>query len=45
MLVPGMVLCLEKTLSRGGYLGDFEETVIVTEQGVERITDAPIRRW
>ena len=44
-LVPGMVLCLEKTLSRGGYLGDFEETVLVTEQGVERITDAPIRRW
>ena len=44
-LVPGMVLCLEKTLSRGGYLGDFEETVLVTEQGVERITDALVRRW
>jgi Xaa-Pro aminopeptidase len=44
-LVPGMVLCLEKTLSRGGYLGDFEETVLVTEHGAERITDAPIRRW
>jgi Xaa-Pro aminopeptidase len=44
-LVPGMVLCLEKTLSRNGYLGDFEETVLVTERGAERITDAPIRRW
>jgi len=44
-LVPGMVLCLEKTLSRDGYLGDFEETVLVTEQGVERITNAPVRQW
>jgi len=26
-----MVQCLEKTLSRGGYLRDFEETVLVTE--------------
>ena len=31
--------------SRNGYLGDFEETVLVTEQGAELITDAPIRRW
>lgn len=44
-LVPGMVLCVEKTLTRGGYLGDFEETVLVTEHGGERITDAPIRWW
>ncbi|MGE0241728.1 MAG: M24 family metallopeptidase [Parvibaculaceae bacterium] len=44
-LVPGMVLCVEKTLSRGGYLGDFEETVLVTEHGGERITDATIRWW
>jgi Xaa-Pro aminopeptidase len=44
-IVPGMVLCLEKTLSRDGWLGDFEETVLVTEAGCELITDARIRRW
>jgi len=44
-LVPGMVLCLEKTLSRDGYLGDFEETVLVTEAGCALLTDAKIRRW
>jgi Xaa-Pro aminopeptidase len=44
-LVPGMVLCLEKTLVRDGWLGDFEETVLVTPDGAETITDAVIRRW
>lgn len=44
-LRPNMVLCLEKTLSRDGWLGDFEETVVVTETGCETITDAVIRRW
>jgi Xaa-Pro aminopeptidase len=42
---PGMVLNFEKTLSRDGYLGDFEETVVVTETGVEKLTDARIRWW
>lgn len=44
-LVPGMVLCLEKTLVHDGWLGDFEETVLVTPDGAETITDAVIRRW
>lgn len=42
---PGMVLNFEKTLTRDGYLGDFEETVVVTEKGVEKLTDARIRYW
>lgn len=42
---PGMVLNFEKTLTRDGYLGDFEETVVVTESGVEKLTDARIRWW
>ncbi|MGE3150009.1 MAG: M24 family metallopeptidase [Pseudorhodoplanes sp.] len=44
-LQPGMVFCLEKTLMRDGYLGDFEETVVMTENGPELITDARIRYW
>lgn len=42
---PGMVLNFEKTLTRDGYLGDFEETVVVTEDGIEKLTDARIRWW
>jgi Xaa-Pro aminopeptidase len=45
MLQPGMVLCIERTVMRDGYLGDFEETVLVTEDGAELITDARIRNW
>jgi len=44
-LVPGMVLNFERTLTRDGYLGDFEETVLLTQDGVERLTDAQIRLW
>jgi Xaa-Pro aminopeptidase len=44
-LVPGMVLNFERTLTRDGYLGDFEETVLLTENGVERLTDAAVRLW
>ncbi|VDC33596.1 M24 family metallopeptidase [Pseudogemmobacter humi] len=44
-LVPGMVLCLERTVSQDGYLGDFEETVLVTPDGFERLTDARTRYW
>ena len=44
-LVPGMVLNFERTLTKDGYLGDFEETVLLTEHGVERLTDAVKRPW
>ena len=44
-LVPGMVLCIERTVRLQGYSGDFEETVVVTGEGARRITDARIRRW
>jgi Xaa-Pro aminopeptidase len=44
-LVPGMVLNFEKTLLSDGYCGDFEETVLLTESGVERLTDARVRFW
>lgn len=40
-----MVLCLERTVKADGYLGDFEETVVVTDRGAEKITDARIRYW
>ena len=42
---PGMVFCLEKTLIRDGYLGDCEDTVVITENGPKRITDARLRYW
>ncbi len=45
VLEPGMVLCVERTVTRDGYLGDFEETVLVTEQGTELLTNARIRNW
>ena len=45
VLQPGMVLCLERTIRKDGYLGDFEETVVVTENGCEKITDAKVRWW
>jgi Xaa-Pro aminopeptidase len=44
-LRANMVLNLERTLSRGGYLGDFEETLLLTEDGPELLTDARIRSW
>jgi Xaa-Pro aminopeptidase len=44
-LVPGMVLCVERSIRHNGYYGDFEETVLVTEDGTELLTDAVIRRW
>ncbi len=45
VLEPGMVLCVERGIRKDGYLGDFEETVIVTDRGPEKITDAQIRYW
>jgi Xaa-Pro aminopeptidase len=45
ILQPGMVCCVERTLTQDGYLGDFEETVLVTQTGTERLTDARTRNW
>ena len=45
IIEPGMVLCIERTIRKNGYLGDFEETVVVTEDGCEKITDAQLRYW
>lgn len=45
VLEPGMVLCLERTIRKDGYLGDFEETVVVTDDGCEKITNAQVRWW
>lgn len=44
-LKPGMVLNVEKTLMKDGYLGDFEETVVLTERGPQLLTDAQLRFW
>ena len=44
-LEPGMVLCVARGVARHGYVGDFEETVVVTEDGARLITDARVRRW
>lgn len=44
-IVPGMVLCFERTILKDGFLGDFEETVLVTETGAEKITNARMRYW
>ena len=41
----GMVLCIERTIEASGCSGDFEETVLVTENGTEKLTDARIRYW
>lgn len=45
VLRPGMVMCVEKTLMKDGWLGDYEETVLLTEQGPELLTDARQRFW
>ncbi len=44
-LVPGMVLCVERSVRHAGFYGDFEETVLVTDEGSELLTDARVRRW
>jgi ectoine hydrolase len=41
----GMVLALERTVRRRGYLGDFEETVLVSADGPRLLTGARVRRW
>jgi Xaa-Pro aminopeptidase len=45
VLEPGMVLCVERSVEKHGHVGDFEETVLVTSTGNERISKARIRRW
>jgi Xaa-Pro aminopeptidase len=44
-IVPNMVLSVERTITSDGYLGDYEESVLVTEDGYERLTDATPRFW
>ncbi len=44
-LEPGMVLCVERSVRHAGFYGDFEETVLVTDEGCELLTDAVVRRW
>ena len=45
VLQKDMVLCVERSVRHMGYLGDFEETVLVTGDGIELLTDAVVRRW
>ena len=40
-----MVINVERTLMRDGYLGDFEETILITEDGPELLTNAQLRYW
>jgi len=44
-LQQDMVINIERTLTRDGYLGDFEETILITEQGPELLTNAKLRYW
>jgi Xaa-Pro aminopeptidase len=44
-IVPNMVLNYERTIMHEGYLGDYEDTVLVTADGLERLTDAQKRFW
>lgn len=45
VLQKDMVLCVERSVRHMGYVGDFEETVLVTDDGIELLTDAVVRRW
>jgi Xaa-Pro aminopeptidase len=44
-IVPNMVLSIERTITQDGYLGDFEESILVTSDGYELLTDAKKRYW
>lgn len=44
-IVPDMVLSVERTIMQDGYLGDYEESVLITPDGYERLTDATMRFW
>ncbi len=45
VLEPNMVLCVERSVEKRGYVGDFEQTVLVTATGSELLTHAVKRRW
>ena len=45
VLEKNMVLCVERSVRHMGYVGDFEETVVVTDDGCELLTDARVRWW
>ena len=44
-ITENMVLNFERTVRQDGYLGDFEETVLVTAEGPVKLTDAQLRFW
>lgn len=44
-LQKDMVLCVERSVRHMGYVGDFEETVLVTDSGFELLTDARVQWW
>jgi len=45
VLEKDMVLCVERSVRHMGYVGDFEETILVTENGYEKLTDARVKWW
>lgn len=45
VLETDMVINVERTLTRDGYLGDFEETILITPDGPELLTNARLRYW
>ncbi|MDE0417225.1 MAG: Xaa-Pro peptidase family protein [bacterium] len=45
LIEENMVLCVERSVRHMGYVGDFEETVVVTKDGHELLTDARVRWW
>lgn len=44
-LEPGMVLCVERGLSKDGFEADFEETILVSEGAPVVLTSARRRYW
>jgi Xaa-Pro aminopeptidase len=44
-ITSGMVLNVERTIQHEGWLGDYEDMVLVTEAGTERLTNAQVRFW
>jgi Xaa-Pro aminopeptidase len=45
VLEKNMVLCVERSVRHMGYVGDFEETGVVTDDGFELFTDAKVKWW
>lgn len=45
LIEENMVLCVERSVRHMGYVGDFEETVVVTKDGCKLLTDARVRWW